>query len=307
MRIESIISSRLHKTGKVHISGWGTFYLKREAVRWNHITNTIFPAGQYLHFSPNPGSKKDTLLPEVMKSLGASMEVSEQWIGRKIKGWQNEIDNGNVLMLAGLGSFPSGKIFNAEPGTFGAESFGFVPIMIHKLEEQSALQSKVVASLKIPVEDTKNALKAWQRAGAAAAVAALFSLGVMQSSVAHQVAGWFSQTEEINTSNNQEVEIENTLEESVIISNPIRVESTTVAEDKTIPSKGYSIVVGSFKEKNNANNYAADLAAKGMEVSIIPGSLRKVSIGHYTSRAEALEAMTTIKTSVNSGAWIYAY
>ena len=137
MRIESIISSRLQKTGKVHLSGWGTFYLKKEAVRWNHITNTVFPAGQYLHFNPNPGSKKDTLLPEVMKSLGASMEVAEQWMGRKIQGWQNEIDKGNVVMLSGLGSFPSGNKFNAEPGTFDAQSFGFVPIMIHKLGDSS--------------------------------------------------------------------------------------------------------------------------------------------------------------------------
>ena len=307
MRIESIISSRLQKTGKVHLSGWGTFYLKKEAVRWNHITNTVFPAGQYLHFSPNPGSKKDTLLPEVMKSLGASMEVAEQWIGRKIKGWQNEIDKGNVVMLSGLGSFPSGNKFNAEPGTFDAQSFGFVPIMIHKLEEQSALQSKVVASLKIPVEDTKNTLKAWQRAGAAAAVAALFGLGVMQSSVATQVAGWFNQTEEINASSNTEVEIEDSIEEAEVIPAPTTIENTAVVVDNTIHSKGYSIVVGSFKEKDNADKYAADLAAKGMKVSIIPGSLRKVGIGHYTSRTEALQAMTTIKSSVNSGAWIYAY
>ena len=91
-----------------------------------------------------------------MKSLGASMEVAEQWIGRKIKGWQNEIDKGNVVMLSTSRFLSIGNKFNAEPGTFDAQSFGFVPIMIHKLEEQSALQSKVVASLKIPVEDTKH-------------------------------------------------------------------------------------------------------------------------------------------------------
>ena len=97
MRIETIIINRLRSTGKVHLSGWGTFYLKEQSVRWNHITNTAFPTGKYLQFSPNPSTERDTLLPEVMKSLGASMEVAEQWIVRKIKGWQNELDEGNVL------------------------------------------------------------------------------------------------------------------------------------------------------------------------------------------------------------------
>ena len=307
MNIESIIISRLQKTGKVHLSGWGTFYLKREAVRWNHITNTAFPAGQYLHYSPNPGSKEDTLLPEVMKSLGASMEVAEQWIGRKIKVWQNEIDHGNVVMLSGLGSFPSSNKFNAEPGTFDPQSFGFVPVMIHRLHEQSALQAKVVASLKIPGEDTKNALKVWQRMGAAAAVAALFSLGVMQSSVVTQVAGWFNQNEETNLLNSAEVEIESKIEETLSIPAPRVVKNTVATINKTTHSKGYSIVVGSFKEKNNADNYAAELAAKGLEISIIPGSLLKVGIGHYSSRSEAIKSMATIKSSINSGAWIYAY
>ena len=87
----------------------------------------------------------------------------------------------------------------------------------------------------------------------------------MQSSVATQVAGWFNQTEEINASSNTEVEIEDTIEEAEVIAAPTTIESTAVEVDKTIHSKGYSIVVGSFKE-NNADKYAADLAAKGMNV-----------------------------------------
>ena len=314
MRIETIIINRLRKTGKVHLSGWGTFSLKEQSVRWNHITNTAFPAGKYLQFSPNPSSERDTLLPEVMKSLGASMEVAEQWLVRKIKGWQNELDAGNVLMLPGLGSFPAQGKFQAEPGTFNADSFGFVPVMIHKLEEPSALQSKVVASLKIASEDKQSAVKAWQRAGAAAAVAALFSLGVMQSSVVTQVAGWFA-AEEVPPATELEltpVESAETAREITPVAVEVEAEATPeapVAKPVTQLkySKGYSVIVGSFREGANADNYAAELAAKGLEVNLIPGSLRKVGIGHYQTRAEAVQAISQIKSTVNSGAWIYAY
>ena len=296
MKIESIISKRLQKSGKAYLSGWGTFYLKKQSVRWDYITNTAFPAGLYLHFNPNPGSTQDSLISEVMNLMGASMDAANQWIARKIKDWQNEIDNQNVLILPGLGSFSSRNTFTPEARTFDAKSFGFVPIMIHKLEEQRALQSKVIASLKIPIEDTQNNLKTWQRAGAAAAVAALFSLGVMQSSVSQQVAGWFTQIEETNSSENPNFN-----------STPPTLTEKSIPVNEKIHSKGYSIIVGSFKEKNNADRYAADLANNGMEVIIIPGSLRKVGIGYYNSRTEALKAMNTIKSSVNSRAWIYAY
>ena len=314
MRIETIIINRLRKTGKVHLSGWGTFSLKEQSVRWNHITNTAFPAGKYLQFSPNPSSERDTLLPEVMKSLGASMEVAEQWLVRKIKGWQNELDAGNVLMLPGLGSFPAQGKFQAEPGTFNADSFGFVPVMIHKLEEPSALQSKVVASLKIASEDKQSAVKAWQRAGAAAAVAALFSLGVMQSSVVTQVAGWFA-AEEVPPATELEltpVESAETAREITPVAVEVKAEAIPEAPmAKPVTqlkySKGYSVIVGSFREGANADNYAAELAAKGLEVNLIPGSLRKVGIGHYQTRAEAVQAISQIKSTVNSGAWIYAY
>jgi len=310
--METIIINRLRKTGKVHLSGWGTFTLKEQSVRWNHITNTAFPAGKYLQFSPNPSSERDTLLPEVMKSLGASMEVAEQWLVRKIKGWQSELDAGNVLMLPGLGSFPAQGKFQPEPGTFDAQSFGFVPVMIHKLEEPSALQSKVVASLKIASENKQSTLKAWQRAGAAAAVAALFGLGVMQSSVATQVAGWFAAEEVIPSTEPELTPIEST--ESVEEITPVSVETEAVPDLTVIKpvtqvkhSNGYSVIVGSFREGANADNYAAELAAKGLEVNLIPGSLRKVGIGHYQTRAEAVQAITQIKSTVNSGAWIYAY
>ncbi|HCP40649.1 MAG TPA: hypothetical protein DIT65_02550 [Cryomorphaceae bacterium] len=312
MKIETIIINRLRSTGKVHLSGWGTFYLKEQSVRWNHITNTAFPAGKYLQFSPNPSAERDTLLPEVMKSLGASMEVAEQWVVRKLKGWQNELDEGLVLRLSGLGSFPSQNRFQPEPGTFDAQSFGFVPVMIHKLEEPSALQSKVVASLKIASESKQSTLKAWQRTGAAAAVATLFGLGVMQSSVATQVAGWFTSDDvleiEALPTNEPATELpvatpaQPTVEP--VVETTVNVSSNVVSE---VHSNGYSVIVGSFREKSNADNYAAELAAKGFEVNLVPGSLRKVGIGHYENRTEAIQVLSKLKTSVNSGAWIYAY
>lgn len=317
MQLEKLIVQRLERTGKAHISGWGTFYLKAEESKWNHITNTAFPAGKYVHFSPNPTSSTDHVVAEVMKTLGASMEVAQQWILRKINAWQEVIDRGDVLMLPGLGSFPAAGKFNAEPGTFDADSFGFVSLMLHPLSEQSALKANAVVSLKRPVEDAPSALKRWQRAGAAAAVAALFGVSIMQSSVATQVAGWFagSATEtSISPSSEASIEEHNidvVIEDKAVISSEsdeVRpVETSVLPVRQASYVHGYSVVVGSFKEGSNADSFAAELANKGLDVMLIPGSLTKVGVGYYADRSAATEAISSIKASVNSGAWIYAF
>lgn len=299
MKLESIIHQRLQRTGKVYISGWGLFALKHEDARWNHLTDTAFPAGQYLTFQALPGSSNDTLLPEVMKTLGATMEVAEQWIQRKIQGWQEQLDRGSVIMLSGLGSFLSKDLFQPETGTFDAAQFGFAPVMMHKLSEPSALQSKVVASLKMAAEDRKSSLVNWQRAGAAAAVAALFAIGVYQTPVVTQVAGWLSTP--------APAEVEAGVEEDAtpLIEN---ITSGALApEEVAKENHGYSIVVGSFKVAENADNYALELQLKDYHAVVIPGSLRKVGIGTYTSRKEAVSALQQIKATVNPQAWIFAY
>lgn len=312
MQLEKLIIQRLEKTGKAHVSGWGTFYLKSETTRWNYITNTAFPAGDYVYFSASPSSQNDHIVPEVMKTLGTSMEVAQQWIVRKIKGWQDQLDQGNVVMLPGLGSFAAPGKFNAEPGTFDANSFGFVAVMLHPLSEQSALQSKVLSSIKRTTEDAPSALKTWQRAAAAAAVAALFGLGVAQSSVATQVAGWFASvpTIEATTVTAEEDEAEQ-LEVNAAIEVEAEIESAPEVQAQAVQQglfkSGYSIVVGSFKEGQNADAYAAELANKGFEVYLIPGSLTKVGIGYYSDRASAAASVSSLKSSINSGAWIYAF
>lgn len=299
MRIETVIHQRLQRTGKVHVSGWGTFALKHEDARWNHLTDTAFPAGQYLTFRALPGASNDTLLPEVMKSLGVSLEVAEQWVQRKIQGWQEQLDGGNVIMLSGLGSFTSKDQFQPETGTFDDAQFGFAPVMIHKLSEPSALQSKVVASLKMAAEDRKSTLVNWQRTGAAAAVAALFAIGVYQTPVVTQVAGWLSSP--------AATEVDTPIEEDVTPSIEDISSSPSTPVEIAQENHGYSIVVGSFKVAENADNYALELQSKDFDAVVIPGSLRKVGIGTYASRKDAVKALQQVKATVNSQAWIFAY
>ena len=196
MQIEQLIIQTLNAKNRVQIPGWGAFYLVEKEARWDAVTNTAFPRGKYVAFNPARSSSENTLLPNVMRTLGGSMEVAESWIRRKVNQWQTTLDSGSVLMLTGLGSFRKNGMFQPErENQFDPNSFGFTAVMMHRISEPSALESKVGASLKMVTEQRENGLASWRKAAVAAAITALISLGVYQSDITPQtMAGWFTQT-----------------------------------------------------------------------------------------------------------------
>ena len=186
---------------------------------------------------------------------------------------------------------------------------------MHAVHEPSALQSKVSASLKLVTESREKGLKAWQKAAVAAAVTALFGLGIFQSELPTEMAGWLGSLSTTSAAVETPVEADATEVTKPETMTPetvtdIAVETPApVSKVVTQPTKGmgYYIVVGSFKEALNAEVLSEEIAAKGYNVSVLPGSLKKVGIGHFASRAAAKAELAKIKSEVNSHAWIFAY
>lgn len=313
MQIEQLIIQTLNAKNRVQIPGWGAFYLVEKEARWDAVTNTAFPRGKYVAFNPARSSSENTLLPNVMRTLGGSMDVAESWIRRKVNQWQTTLDSGSVLMLTGLGSFRKNGMFQPErENQFDPNSFGFTAVMMHRISEPSALESKVVASLKMVTEQRENGLASWRKAAVAAAITALISLGVYQSDITPQaMAGWFTPAPAAQEALDgfEAVETESLLpaETTVDIEVSSPEEYTPSLSPVKTESKRYYIVVGSFKMENNAQNLAEELQGQGHEVKILPGSLKKVGLGAFESREQAKSALAGIKAEVNSYAWIYAY
>ncbi len=312
MQIESIIIQRLTERGRLQIPSWGTFYLMEKPARWDAVTNTAFPRGKYVGFTPSNTTTENSLLPAVMKQMRCTMEMAESWIARKVNQWQSTLDSGSILLLQGLGSFRKNGAFVAEKNNqFDHHSFGFSTVMLHALNEPSALETKVAASLKIVTEQRSEGLKVWRKAAVAAAITTLVTLGVYQSDLHTEMAGWFApgRSIELDHSDRQPSTpsiIEAPTEEEIeaVASTPSQ---TPTIVRKATATKKYYIVVGSFKIEDNATTLAAELKADGMNVSILPGSLMKVGIGNYLSREAAKQDLAQIQSSINQHAWIYAY
>jgi len=312
MQIETIIIQGLSERGRVQIPSWGAFYLMEKPARWDAVTNTAFPRGKYVGFTPSNTTSENSLLPAIMKQMRCSIEMAESWIARKVNQWQSMLDSGSILWLQGLGSFRKNGTFVAEKNNqFDHYSFGFSTVMLYALNEPSALESKVTASLKMVTEQRSEGLKAWRKAAVAAAIAALVTLGVYQSDLHTEMAGWFAPGRiiELDHSDRQPTApriLDSPVEEEVETVVNTSVQTPTVVR-KATATKRYCIVVGAFKIEDNATTLADELKVDGMDVNILPGSLLKVGLGHYLSREAAKQDLAQIQSSINQHAWIYAY
>lgn len=86
-------------------------------------------------------------------------------------------------------------------------------------------------------------------------------------------------------------------------------ETPAYTEAETAPvAGGFHIVVGSFKDQENAGTYAQQLESKGFDPYLAAGDQRfyRVAVGNFSSRSQALDALQSIRQNINSQAWVYA-
>jgi len=74
------------------------------------------------------------------------------------------------------------------------------------------------------------------------------------------------------------------------------------------PTESFEIIVGSFTSMDQANQFVADMKAKGIEVwaieSRMPGNRKKVSCASFPTQAEAYRALREVQRTIEPGAWV---
>ncbi|MCK9203967.1 MAG: SPOR domain-containing protein [Bacteroidales bacterium] len=113
----------------------------------------------------------------------------------------------------------------------------------------------------------------------------------------------FDQTAETEESAPTEREIVNTLQDRNLSASKTVVEPETVGH----PGDAYAVIIGAFKSKENAKKLIAQLQEKGTVASIFDRSrtgLFRVTIGTFSQREEALQLLSSAKSSDFSGAWL---
>jgi len=113
-----------------------------------------------------------------------------------------------------------------------------------------------------------------------------------------------SVTEKSSTASKPEVK----QEENTTISVPESTEVVTKVATTTIDNQNYFIIGGCFREKENAENFLAEMKSKGIEAVIIGQNNRGLyMVSLYTSPSfnQASDKLPDIKSNIVESAWVY--
>ena len=104
-------------------------------------------------------------------------------------------------------------------------------------------------------------------------------------------------TEPVNTTSNE------------VIQSEVQEKKQDAAVPEGSSDAPFAIIIGAFKVRENAERLVMDLKNRGKEASIYDRSrtgLYRVSIGNYSSKVEAEQALAQVKNEDFSGAWLLA-
>ena len=90
---------------------------------------------------------------------------------------------------------------------------------------------------------------------------------------------------------------------------PVEINLITEKKSYNDDFPPYSVIAGSFRNKNNANKLLESLISEGYDAKIIglsPNGLHRVAYGSFNSKKEALNLFYFIKYTLEDEAWYFA-
>lgn len=301
------------------------------------------PPSRRIYFNPGLTENDGLLAKSISLTDRRPYKEAITMIGEEVKCWKDILESGEKVQLKGIGRLyidEMGKLQFAPTleNNYQRSSYGLSIFRSPALEREARIRTAIQKSIETkkaqpaPVTSNPVAKKKSARIPWAAVLGPVIFAGILGAAYLgiknepfQEVSGltWLEWThskslydisgEVISEEAPSEV-VEETTEpvspavSSEEISVDEAVEEITVEED--IPMTQlypFHIVVGSFKDMENAENYVQQLRARGFDAYTAEGDNRfmRVAVGNFATRAQAENALRGVRRSINSQAWIY--
>ncbi len=326
MRIEKFISDLLFEHDCVIIPGLGGFIGNYQPARIDTFHHTFHPPSKSLLFNVNLRQNDGLLASRLADECGITYEEAVSELGRFAEHCNSLLKSGKHVLIENVGELiadPEGNIqFEQETEVnYLDESFGmhsFISLPIHREVTQGRIERKI--SRYIDPAGTKRRILPKSLKWAAALIIPLGTaafLGITQFDQIRNIPLSYSSllSPSVNTmpaSTPAPDKVTMTIpstgrassEKPVIapVSEPKQVAS--ISHDQTGP---FSIIVGAFKVRENAERFVSKLIREGHNATIVDQTktgLYRVSIDSYSIREEALEGLSTIRVKGYPAAWL---
>lgn len=333
LELHEHISRLLYDHECVVVPGFGAFLTRYYAAEVNHATHMMRPPSRRVYFNSSIRENDGLLAKSISYAEQVTYQKALTTISNEVDAWQKVLKSGKKLNLSGIGRLylddasrlqfnPSLEI-NYTPASYGLGIFRS-PAIQREVEIRKSI-SKAIEKHVITEhpETNKKKVAGWVSWAAVLGPVILASaIGYAYFTTTPQVFennsgfNWISYSRNIsnemvkdnaapeetvtsteNTSPEREAAVEKVVEEKMEIAAPA-------------PVKGhYHIVVGSFKDQENASTYISELQAKGYDAYLAQGdqSYQRVAIGNFVTEDEARNALAGIKQNVHPHSWIYTH
>ncbi len=296
MSISKYIIELLHKHDCVIIPGFGAFLTK--SIPASHDNNVFSPPKKSVTFNGMLKENDGLLANEISAKENISYNASLKQIKKEVKALLSllksdkvEIDNIGVFQLNTEKKiqFQPNKDANFDSNSYGLESFTRNPRKIDDPKEK-------IKTLNVPDYAIK--------------YAAILILLIGISSIGYISFDDYQNEQMVESLANAQKKILQNVQKATFdlgeyskINIPIK---------KSIPpynsnSIYYSVIAGSFRSMDNANNKLKSLIELGYEASftsINPKGLHRVAYARLQNRNEAVKLITRIKKEKGSDAWL---
>lgn len=331
--IEQKISELLNKYDSVILPGFGSFVLKYADSVIHPVENKISPPAKYVSFDVSIKTNDGILANYLSEKEKISFFDACSLILDFVEGIIKSLDEGNQIVLAKIGtlskssegiSFIPDTSVNYNSEAFGMEEIISAPILRDDVKEKIQAQ---YAEKKQFSKERKSFPKValWILIIVVLGGAATAALFIIKPSFInnfnlaglskHQVnkgnpIAINQQKRSVESKQKAVIHSSDTLKADTIKKDTSAAQHNSIKQNKITEqiSKGrFYIISASFRIKENAENYVNTLNQKGYDSKVIflqEKGLYVVSYNSFTTKSDAEQALTNIKNTVNSSAWI---
>lgn len=334
LELHEHISRLLYDHECVIVPGFGAFLTRYYSAEVNHATYMMRPPSRRVYFNSSIRENDGLLAKSVSYLEQINYKQAQEFIAESSAEWSLALKGGTKLSLTGIGrlymddnnrlQFTPSLEINYQRSSYGLSIFR-APAIQREAEIRKTITKAIEKHVVIEHPETKE-----KKVAGWASVAAMLgpvllatAIGYSYFTTAPQPLESFSGfnplsysrsiTEDATPAVGAEVTpIEEATPSVNTINEEIAEPIATAPAKETIASVKvtghYHIVVGSFKEQKNANNYITELQAKGYEAYLADGdnAFSRVAIGNFVNEDEARNALNGIRQNVNSGSWIFS-
>ena len=327
MKLDIYIKEILFAKDLVVIPNFGAFVSKHFAAEINEATQMFMPPTKKVTFQPALNGNDLTLINHVSRAQSCTLQQATILIEKTVKSWNQSLADGRHILLDDIGRIykdvQGNLAFQADINTnFNTNSFGLGIFRFPLLKDEASLHQQVSKVLPLSVRKQNGKGGYWKAAAIFIGVVGLLYLGSQKSDFkgldyANFNPLHFSKTIKVESpkatpENSIEVKITPATEtstkvEPVVKETVISPVKETVAVKEIEVAKPYHVIVGAFKEKQNATGMITSLNNKGFTEAVffLDRGLYKVSVNQFSLKADAKSALSNYKTKVQKGAWIY--